>query len=171
MTKLFENSDRVQCYICNQNLKKGSFRTLKDLICITCERKKYGFKNKLPKLNKKSKPKKLETEKVTSFGGVYQITCFENNKVYIGESSNLRRRKENYILRNGYINPILLQDIDTYGLENFDFTVLAVMKGSSKEDRIQVEAYYKSKYTSGELYNILQGKESKEEYEKWKANQ
>lgn len=165
------NSQLFKCNSCNQDKKKGCYRTLNILICIECEKLKYKGK-KLPKVKKvKSNKSNLATVKVSSFAGVYKITCVYNGKSYIGESSNLRRRLDHYVNKTGYINPLLLEDLEKYSNANFTFEVLALMKGSSKEDRLSVEYHYKQLHSKENLYNILPGKESKEDYEKWKATQ
>lgn len=161
---------KYKCTQCNINRKKGCFRSIDNLICIGCEKKKYG--KKLPKLPKKKIVGNTFSEtKTTGYGGVYLITCKSNNKKYVGESSNLRRRKSNYILGDGYVNPLLKKDIETFGINGFTFTVLAVMQGSTKDERLETEAFYKAKYSIEELYNILPGLESKEAYLKWKEEQ
>ena len=148
---------KYKCYQCNINRKKGCFRTIDNLICIGCEKKKYG--KKLPKLpkNKTKVNCTFSDTKTTGYAGIYLITCISNNKKYVGESSNLRRRKSNYILGNGYINPLLKKDIERLGINGFTFAVLAVMQGSTKEERLEAEAFYKAKYSQDELYNILPG--------------
>lgn len=158
---------KYKCTQCHINRKKGCFRTLDNLICIGCEKKKYG--KKLPKLPKKKIVGNTFSEtKTTGYGGVYLITCKSNNKKYVGESSNLRRRKSNYILGNGYINPLLKKDIETLGINGFTFTVLAVMQGSTKEERLEAEAFYKAQYQPSDLYNKIVGKEDKAGYQAWK---
>lgn len=63
-----------------------------------------------------------------STGGIYQIRNIINDKVYIGHSKNLNKRKISHKskMKNGKaVNRILKNAVNSYGVENFVFEVIA----------------------------------------------
>jgi group I intron endonuclease len=58
--------------------------------------------------------------------GIYKITCINNNKVYIGSSSNINLRWQSHKsrLKNGKHNKNLLNSYNKYGIDSFIFEVL-----------------------------------------------
>lgn len=58
--------------------------------------------------------------------GIYKITCVDNNKVYIGSSSNIKSRwyAHKSKLRIGKHNQNLLNSYNKYGMDSFVFEVL-----------------------------------------------
>lgn len=77
-------------------------------------------------------------------GGVYALINTDKNKIYIGESNNIRSRAKAHInlLKAGkHINKGLQQDYNNG--ENFDFVVLQVIPGAfNSEKRLCIEDYY-----------------------------
>ena len=58
--------------------------------------------------------------------GIYKITCVNNNKVYIGSSSNIPQRwfSHKSRLKQGKHNKNLLSSYNKYGIDSFMFEVL-----------------------------------------------
>lgn len=59
--------------------------------------------------------------------GIYKIECILNNKVYIGQSSNIYYRwsfHKSKLRKNCHINYLLQDDYNKYGENNFRFIIL-----------------------------------------------
>lgn len=59
--------------------------------------------------------------------GIYTITNLINNKIYVGQSNDIKDRnyEHRYQLRKGiHGNPFLQKSVNKYGFENFSFEVL-----------------------------------------------
>lgn len=59
--------------------------------------------------------------------GIYTITCLVNNKIYVGQATNIRQRRNNHLsqLRRGiHYNPYLQRAWNKYGEKNFKIEVL-----------------------------------------------
>jgi group I intron endonuclease len=58
--------------------------------------------------------------------GIYKITCVDNNKVYIGSSSNIQQRwlAHKSKLKRGKHNQNLLNSYNKYGMDSFIFEIL-----------------------------------------------
>lgn len=59
--------------------------------------------------------------------GIYTITNLINNKIYLGKSSNLKRRLNNHkiaLLSLRHENEHLQNSVNKYGIENFKFEIL-----------------------------------------------
>lgn len=59
--------------------------------------------------------------------GIYQIICIKTNKSYIGQSRRLRERLYNHkycLVKNISHHPLLQNDWNEYGEDNFTFKVL-----------------------------------------------
>ena len=89
---------------------------------------------------------------------IYQLTNKITNGIYIGQTTNPRRRMWEHKSRSNtskkYIK--LYQAINEYGFENFEMTILEKVPDNQSN---QKEAYYIDKYnaTSPENYNTSQG--------------
>lgn len=62
--------------------------------------------------------------------GIYKITSKINNKVYIGESLDIRRRWEDHIEdlnKNEHHSYKLQEDWNEYGKDNFEFYQISVL--------------------------------------------
>lgn len=92
--------------------------------------------------------------------GVYAIKNRTNNKMYIGQSVNVRKRKSYHLwmLReNNHFNPKLQNAFNKYGESNFEFTILETCK---REELNNKEIQYIKQYnTVEEGYNICEGGE------------
>lgn len=60
--------------------------------------------------------------------GIYKITNKINNKIYIGQSNNIKRRKNEHRCIKHETNQSLKKAYIKYGLENFEFEVLEKCK-------------------------------------------
>lgn len=67
--------------------------------------------------------------------GIYKITNKINNKIYIGQSNNINRRKNEHRSVKHETNESLKKAYIKYGLENFDFQVLEECKLEELNDR------------------------------------
>ena len=96
--------------------------------------------------------------------GIYKITNFKNNKMYIGSSVDLKRRRKTHfsnLRRNKHINTYLQNSFNKYGESNFTFEILEYVE--DKLLLIEKEQYwldklnsYKNKYG----YNICKKADS-----------
>lgn len=91
--------------------------------------------------------------------GIYKIKNKINNKVYIGQSVNIRQRWRNHRTIGKRKNPQLLlyRAMQKYGIENFDFEIV---EECLKEDLDEKEIYWINFYdsTNKELgYNLTNG--------------
>lgn len=83
--------------------------------------------------------------------GIYYIKCLVNNKIYIGQSKNIRKRfnVHKFYLRNDKNgNPYLQSAWNKYGENNFEFVVIEFC---NEEILSEKEIYYIEKYKS--MYN------------------
>lgn len=77
--------------------------------------------------------------------GVYLYTNLVNNKKYIGQAINLRKRFADHY--KNYSSKIFIdREIDKYGLENFEFKVLEITDDPMKLEFL--EMYYIKKYST-----------------------
>lgn len=92
--------------------------------------------------------------------GIYAIKNKMNNKMYIGQSVNVNKRKSYHLwlLRNNsHFNPKLQNAFNKYGEENFEFVIL---EKCNKEELDDKEIEYISRYnTTNNGYNICEGGE------------
>lgn len=92
--------------------------------------------------------------------GIYAIKNKMNNKMYIGQSVNINKRKSYHLwlLRNNsHFNPKLQNTFNKYGEENFEFVIL---EKCNKEELDDKEIEYISRYnTTNNGYNICEGGE------------
>lgn len=90
--------------------------------------------------------------------GIYAIKNKMNNKMYIGQSVNVNKRKSYHLwlLRNNsHFNPKLQNAFNKYGEENFEFVIL---EKCNKEELDDKEIEYISRYnTTNNGYNICEG--------------
>jgi len=87
--------------------------------------------------------------------GIYQIQNTENNKKYVGKSSNIEARWKQHLKElseNKHVNRLLQKDYDIYGKEVFDFEVLEIVK--DKNDLLLKEKQYINALEDGSSYNL-----------------
>ena len=97
--------------------------------------------------------------------GIYIIKCTKNNKVYIGQSVNIKHRfyeHKGLLKNNKHINSHLQNAFNKYGEEFFVFEVLETIDENdyTKEKLDALEKQYISKFKSNERdfgYNIENG--------------
>lgn len=97
--------------------------------------------------------------------GVYKITNIVNNKIYVGSSSDINRRKSMHLkqlLNNTHFNKYLQHSFNKYGKQNFVFNIIEeVNKVDNKEQLRKIllerEQYWLNKLRPyGDIgYNIL----------------
>lgn len=82
--------------------------------------------------------------------GVYLICCTKNNKYYFGQSQNVSARLSQHKSRLGRkLHEIqeLQNDLNLYGEKNFEFFAVSFFeRGSSKEERVELENKYVNQF-------------------------
>lgn len=93
--------------------------------------------------------------------GIYVITNTVNNKIYIGKSINLRKRKNehfNKLRQNKHENSKLQRAFNKYGEENFTFTTLVEDDTLTPSELDELEIMYtRLFYGVEEGYNFAYG--------------
>lgn len=90
--------------------------------------------------------------------GIYKITNTKNNKVYIGSSSNLKRRSQTHLTKlrcDRHTSPHLQAAFNKYGQSSFKFQIIEEV--NSDEELIPREQYWCDFYKSNQRefgYNI-----------------
>ncbi len=77
--------------------------------------------------------------------GIYKITCVPTQKVYIGQSVNLKRRICNHrasLKHNRHTNEHLQSAVNKYGIENFKFEVIEYPEDTTIENLTAREQYW-----------------------------
>lgn len=89
---------------------------------------------------------------------IYMIRCLVNNRVYIGQTCNYKRRLQQHKWELKHVkhsNKFLQADYNTYGIENFQFSILEV--DIPDEKCLIRETYYMNLYggtNSNSIYNV-----------------
>lgn len=89
---------------------------------------------------------------------IYEIRCVKNNKVYIGQTTNLKNRIKhhfNELQKCKHSNPFLQKDYNNYKKSSFKVTILE--KNVSQELKLQKETYWINYYggtDSKNVYNV-----------------
>ena len=84
----------------------------------------------------------LESEVENSNCGIYKSTNLKNNKGYIGQSSDIKKRWRNHkfeLKNNIHNNPYLQNAFNKYGEEAFEFRII---EKTSKENLDEAEEYW-----------------------------
>lgn len=101
------------------------------------------------------KPKLYTNKDLKNKSGIYQIRNLVNNKIYIGSSCNLYKRKRThfYELKNNiHKNSKLQKSFNKYGEQNFIFEVIEFC---SKENQYIIEQYWIDRFNIVKTgYNI-----------------
>lgn len=91
----------------------------------------------------------------TKLGCVYSIKCLANNKIYIGQTINFKRRiwEHLHLLKSDkHKNHYLQHDFNKYGVNNFKFDKL--LDDLDLQTRRNIETYYIQKYGGIESVNV-----------------
>jgi len=88
--------------------------------------------------------------------GVYKIKNLKNNKVYIGSSIDLQRRKRSHICclkNNTHTNSYLQDDFNKYGIDNFKFVVIEFVEKTKDntlfvKNMLEIEQCWIDKFNS-----------------------
>lgn len=94
--------------------------------------------------------------------GIYMIKCKINNKVYIGQSKNIKKRFSDHrsaLNRNNHYNDLLQNDWNKYGQCSFEFSLI---KECEEYELNKLENKYINEYKSYDKksgYNITLGKD------------
>lgn len=92
---------------------------------------------------------------------ICKIQCRINNRVYIGQTNNATRRKQEHfsdLVRNQHYNPALQLEFNKFGKSSFSFEVI---KCVTDEEADEVEDNYIDSYggiESSNLYNMQSNK-------------
>ena len=100
--------------------------------------------------------------------GIYLIRCKSENKVYIGQSNNIKKRFSLHLAnlrKNKHSNSYLQQAFNKYGENDFTYEVIFELKDNNldREKLYNLEIYYISLYHSNDRmygYNIESGGKS-----------
>lgn len=89
--------------------------------------------------------------------GIYKIVNLINNKIYIGSSINLNKRKKEHfraLKGNYHINKHLQSSYNKYGKENFIFEIIEYIKDKNKLIEKEQEWFNKLNINFKNSYNI-----------------
>lgn len=98
--------------------------------------------------------------------GLYIITCFPNQKYYIGESNNVSARltaHKKKLRRNYHDNFALQKDFNRFGEDGFSFQKLFFGAGLEKEERLNLETLILLTIPSKSRYNVYVNWRKREE--------
>ena len=87
--------------------------------------------------------------------GIYKITDLTNNKIYIGQSNNILRRKSEHFCKNRYSNSIIDKTIQEKGVDNFSFEIIEECNLEELSDREKYWIAYYDSFNHG--YNQTRG--------------
>ena len=140
---------KFRCYSCKQELPDTSFYR-------DCSRK-TGFSNLCRQCDSEKERRAIKAQP----SGIYFILNKKNNRVYIGQTSALGRRKKEHFkrLRKGkHKNRPLQEDYDKYGLDAFEYRVVEECSPDETRSQLYLKEIKKiiELHTRGEeLYNLL----------------
>lgn len=90
--------------------------------------------------------------------GIYCWTNQINNKKYVGQSTDIMKRKMAHLASVNYTDSLLIRAFKKYGIQNFTFEILEIVEIEELNDK---ERFYieklESYYTSGKGYNMTRG--------------
>lgn len=91
---------------------------------------------------------------------VYKIMCMQNNRMYIGQTKNYRKRINNhkYHLKNmDHDNVYLQEDYNKYGLRSFTFEIIDICE--ERQQAIEKETYWINYYGGINCKNLYNCKD------------
>jgi len=103
----------------------------------------------------KEDKKRILNEKIKDSAGIYEIKCLVNDRIYIGSSNSINRRFKIHKLdltNNNHHNNRLQQDFNKYGISNFNFKIIEVLKKYTRDKLYDKEQYYID--NNNPFYNI-----------------
>lgn len=90
-------------------------------------------------------------------GGLYQIVCTLNNKIYIGQTKNFGRRfgeHRSALARGKHRNPDLQADYNKYGYDTFEYNVIEISdRNLDEKERFLIQ----EARSRGLCYNVFDG--------------
>lgn len=103
--------------------------------------------------------------------GVYRIFNTKNNKSYVGQSLDIKRRLEEHYrslnsLSFSHHSPKLQEDWDKYGEDNFRAEILEICPESKLEEREKYWIYFFNSAEDGYNVRTCYNKSIKEELDK-----
>jgi group I intron endonuclease len=91
-------------------------------------------------------------------GGIYQIRCLVNQRVYIGSAKSFSKRfgdHLDHLLKGTHVNPHLQHSFTKYGEHNFSFEVIEILGDYDKIKYFERENFYIDEARkTGNCYNI-----------------
>lgn len=91
--------------------------------------------------------------------GIYKITNLINNKIYIGQSTNIQKRWEDHKFYSSKYQTAIQQAFKKYGISNFSFEVLEECPKEKLDEREIYWIKFYDSYNNG--YNLTKGGMSK----------
>ena len=115
--------------------------------------------NKTP-TNKEKFIKTVYKSNAALGGGIYAVMNLQEKKVYIGQTTEFRRRRiEHFSMKEKYnnTNKSLAEDVRRLGREAFDFLILEKCEDLSEENLIQKELKWIGTFKNSdfEFYNAI----------------
>lgn len=97
---------------------------------------------------------------------IYKIQCKVNNRVYIGQTNNIKRRFQEHkrlLILNRHSNHILQYDYNKYNLDDFSFELIEQCDDSESELREDFWIDYYGGIESDVVYNYQNSKTNNKE--------
>lgn len=110
----------------------------------------------------------LPSETDNSNCGIYKITNLKNNKGYIGQSADIKRRWKNHkieLKNNAHRNPHLQSAFNKYGEEAFEFRILEETTEENLDDAEEYWINYFNSTNPEKGYNLKYGGNSSKQRE------
>ena len=136
----------MNCIRCKKELNETK------KICFDCRDKQSKKRLKRNKLTYKRY--NLDSLVAIPNIGIYKITNLQNNKSYIGESGNLKKRIISHKINSS--NIYLKKSIQGFGIQRHSLEILSMKQFSILERKI-LEKYLQKKVAYHNLFNIEKG--------------
>jgi hypothetical protein len=85
--------------------------------------------------------------------GIYSIECKANGGIYIGASRDIRQRIKGHVTRLSDPKDCIGCDVKRYGIENFTFSVLELVKNPANLSSVEESWFLKYQMEGVALYN------------------